>query len=61
MDDPRLDYVPREDATPEDELAALAEVYALVIQAYERNMAATPMTKGRKEEKTRRNGGRGAD
>ena len=49
MDDPRLDYLPREDATPEGEIAALAAVYALAIQAHMRKKAATPMTKGRKE------------
>jgi hypothetical protein len=49
MDDPRLDYLPREDATPEGELAALAAVYALVIQAHERNMAAAPANERRKE------------
>ena len=49
MDDPRLDYLPREDATPEGELAALAAVYALVIQAHERNMAAALANEKRKE------------
>ena len=47
--DLRVTYVPREDATPEGELAALAAVYALVIQAHERNMAAAPATRRRKE------------
>jgi len=46
-------YVPREDATPEGELAALTAVYALVIQAYERNMAAAPATMRRKEVNSR--------
>jgi hypothetical protein len=49
MDDTRLDYLPREDATPEGELAALAAVYALVIQAHERNMAAALANERRKE------------
>jgi hypothetical protein len=49
MDDPRLDYLPREDATPEGELAALAAVYALVIQAHERNIVAAPANERRKE------------
>ena len=49
MDDPRLDYLPREDATPEGELAALAAVYALVIQAHERTMAAALANERRKE------------
>jgi hypothetical protein len=49
MDDPRLDYLPREDATPEGELAALAAVYALVIQTHERNMAAALANERRKE------------
>jgi hypothetical protein len=48
MDDPRLDYLPREDATPEGELAALAAVYALVIQAHEQKKAAAPATRRRK-------------
>jgi hypothetical protein len=47
--DLRVTYVPREDATPEGELAALAAVYALVIQAHERNKAAAPATERRKE------------
>jgi hypothetical protein len=49
MDDPRLDYLPREDATPEGELAALAAVYALVIQAHERIIVAAPANERRKE------------
>jgi hypothetical protein len=48
MDDTRLDYLPREDATPEGELAALAAVYSLVIQAHERNLAA-PANERQKE------------
>jgi hypothetical protein len=47
--DLRVTYVPREDATPEGELAALAAVYALVIQAHERNKTAAPATMRRKE------------
>jgi hypothetical protein len=49
MDDPRLDYLPREDATPESELVALAAVYAFVIQAHERNIFAAPATRRREE------------
>jgi hypothetical protein len=47
--DSRVIYAPRPDATPEGELAALAAVYALVIQAHERNMAAAPANERRKE------------
>ncbi len=46
---PRLDYVPREDATPEGELAALAAVFAFVIQAHERKKAAASPDKDRKQ------------
>ena len=49
MDDPRLEYLPREDATPEGELAALAAVYAFIIQAHVRKKAAAPTTRRRKE------------
>jgi hypothetical protein len=49
MDDPRLEYLPREDATPEGELAALAAVYAFIIQAHERKKAAAPANESRKE------------
>ena len=44
MDNPRLVYVPRQDATLEGELAALAAVYAFVIQAHEQNKSAAPVT-----------------
>jgi hypothetical protein len=49
MDDPRLEYLPREDATPENELAALAAVYAFIIQAHERKKAAAPANEKGKE------------
>jgi hypothetical protein len=39
---PRIEYVPRDDATPEGELAALAAVFAFVIQAHEQKKAAAP-------------------
>ena len=57
MDDPRLDYLPREDATPEGELAALTAVYALVIQAHELKKAAAPANEKGKGW-TRRSGSR---
>jgi hypothetical protein len=47
--DSHVIYAPRPNATPEGELAALAAVYALVIQAHERNMAAAPANERRKE------------
>ena len=37
---PRLTYVPREDATPESELATLAAVYAFILERRERKQAA---------------------
>jgi hypothetical protein len=46
---PRIEYVPRDDATPEGELAALAAVDAVILQAHERNKAATPATRRQKE------------
>lgn len=49
MSDRRVFYSPREDATPEGELAALAAVYAFVIQAHEQKKAAAPATSRRKE------------
>jgi hypothetical protein len=47
--DSRVIYAPRPDATPEGELAALAAVYALVLQAHERNKAAAPANERRRE------------
>ncbi len=47
-ENPSITYSPRSDATPEGELVALAAVYALVIQAHERNKAAAPANKRRK-------------
>ena len=38
--EPRLVYVPRDDATPEGELAALAAAYAFVIRCHEEKKAA---------------------
>ncbi len=49
MSDPRVFYSPREDATPVGELAALAAVYAFVIQAYQQKKAAAPANERRKE------------
>jgi hypothetical protein len=40
MSDPCLSYLPRESATPDDELVALAAVYAFIIQAHKRKEAA---------------------
>ena len=45
---PRIEYVPRDDAKPEGELAALAAVYAFVIRAHEQKKAAAPATRRRK-------------
>jgi hypothetical protein len=47
--DSRVIYVPRPDATPEGELAALTAVYAFVIQAHERKKAAAPANEKGKE------------
>jgi hypothetical protein len=46
--DSRVIYVPRPDATPEGELAALTATYAFVIQAHERKKAAAPVNESRK-------------
>jgi hypothetical protein len=48
-DNPRVAYFPRKDATPEGELAALAAVYAFIIQAHERKKAAAPANEKGKE------------
>ena len=44
-----ITYASRPDATPKDELAALAAVYALVIHAHERKKAVAPATERRTE------------
>jgi hypothetical protein len=49
MSNTRVIYSPRPDATPEGELAALAAVYAFVIQAHEQKKAAAPANERRKE------------
>jgi hypothetical protein len=49
MSDRRLVYFLREDAAPYGELAALAAVYAFVIQAHEQKKAAAPANERRKE------------
>jgi hypothetical protein len=36
----RINYVPRQDASPEAELAALADVFAFVLEAHARKKAA---------------------
>lgn len=46
---PYVTYAPCPDATPEGELAALAAVYAFVIQAYQQKKAAAPANEKRKE------------
>jgi hypothetical protein len=46
----RVTYVPREDATPEGELAALAAVYAFVIQAYQQKKAPLLRTRDERRE-----------
>ena len=35
MSDPRVSYTPREDATPEDEITALAAIYRLVLNCHD--------------------------
>jgi hypothetical protein len=47
--DSRVTYTPRPGTTPEAELAALAAVYAFVIQAHEQKKAAAPANERRKE------------
>ena len=41
---PRIVYTPRLGVTPEDELAALASVYAFVLQKYQKRQQATKHT-----------------
>jgi hypothetical protein len=48
-DGPRVTYTPRPGTTPENELAALAAVYAFVIRAHEQKKAAALATERRKE------------
>ncbi len=56
---PRVTYVPRADATPEGELAALASVYAFVIQAQERKKAAASLDEDGREANPERRTGQG--
>jgi hypothetical protein len=48
MSNTRVIYSPREDVTPEGELAMLAAVYAFVLRAHQKK-AAAPATMRRKE------------
>jgi len=48
-ENPGIIYSPRSETTPESELASLAAVYALVIQAHQQKKAAAPATRRRKE------------
>jgi hypothetical protein len=49
MDGYRIAYKPLADSTPEAELAALAAVYAFIIQVHERKKAAAPANEKGKE------------
>jgi hypothetical protein len=52
--DPRVDYTPRSDVTPEGELNALAYVYAFVLQRHHKRQQATNQvltTKGHDDKK----------
>jgi hypothetical protein len=42
MDNRRISYVPRPDATPEAELKALAAVYRFILDCHAKKMAAEP-------------------
>jgi hypothetical protein len=55
----RIAYKPLDDSTPEVELAALAAVYTLVLQAHERNKAAASIDEDGKEVDTTRRPGQG--
>ena len=49
LDETRLVYVPREDATPEGELAALTAAYSFVIRCHEAKRESPEPTAARKE------------
>jgi hypothetical protein len=49
MSNTRVIYSPREDVTPEGELATLAAVYAFVLRAHHQKKATAPATRRRKE------------
>lgn len=44
MDSPRIVYTPRPDATPETELATLANVYAFILQKHQEKQKGGPET-----------------
>lgn len=48
-DDPRIAYIPREDATPEGELAALAAVYAFILKCSEQRQIAAEVSNSKHE------------
>ena len=56
MSEAKVTYTPRPDATPEGELAALPAVYAFVLQARERNKAASIEEDDKEVDSTRRPG-----
>lgn len=47
---PRISYVPRKDATPEGELAALTVVYRIILECYEHKKGAGTERKGEEGE-----------
>jgi hypothetical protein len=49
MSNTRVIYSPREDVTPEGELATLAAVYAFALRAHHQKKAAAPATMRRNE------------
>ena len=55
MNNPRIDYAPRPDATPEGELNALASIYRFVLDSANKNAAGRTITNGGDEKERSRN------
>ena len=55
MDNPRVIYTARPDATPEDELNALASIYRFVLNSAHKNAAGRISTNGGDEKERSRN------
>ena len=54
MDNPRVIYTARPDATPEDELNALASIYRFVLNSAHKNAASRTTTNGGDEKERSR-------
>jgi hypothetical protein len=55
VDNPRVTYTPRPDATPEGELNALASIYRFVLDSAQKNAAGRTSTNGSDEKGRSRN------